>query len=522
MLAGDDLGALVAMVPEAGWSPAQRRVAAEPVPTAGDVALKVLTAAAAHRGLVCVVDDVQWAPPSTVRALAELAGSTAPARRSWSSRARASCRPGCRVCPRTTIWRSTSCDRDEVERLPRQRARVRRPHPDARRADLVAGGRPPAAAPRDRRVDRPGRDSPRRCTRSRPGPTSRVRSPTRWNGDSRSSAPTTLRAVEAASVLGRVVLTAPPRRHGRSRRRRARRGGGGRDRRPGGAPGTGTVLPRARPGRDLRRAPRGEPGTSSTRPPAARSTKRRVPQWDEVAHHFTAAADLDPRRAAAACRRAGQEACAVVPVRRRGRAPPAGGGAARSDRRDRSPRRSSTRSSPGRTRCCVAATRRLVDVSHAGGYDRAGRWATPTGSRGAMTVLCDVGPTSEAGVPDPALVALVDLALDGASDPDVGSTARGLGELPLLDERGLGPVPFALRPRRVAAARARGDGGGPALRRARARRSRRPRPPRRGADALDVIAEDDRDPLARSEALTCASGCRSSSATRRSGTRSSR
>ena len=39
-------------------------------------------------------------------------------------------------------------------------------------------------------------------------------------------------------------------------------------------------------------------------------TNRGVPRWNEVAHHFVAAADLDPRRAATACRRAGEDAFA--------------------------------------------------------------------------------------------------------------------------------------------------------------------------------------------------------------------
>ena len=57
---------------------------------------------------------------------------------------------------------------------------------------------------------------------------------------------------------------------------------------------------------------------------------------------------------------------------------------------------------------------------------RAATIARETGDRvrlaRAVTVLCDMGPTSGAGAPDPVLVQLVDDALDGAGDPD--TTAR--------------------------------------------------------------------------------------------------
>ena len=113
--------------------------------------IRVLDAAASQRPIVCVVDDVQWAQPSTVGAMLDLAASDAADR----ARGRRAPRSGARRVSRSRrIGRSCSPSSMSTRFASSSGTLDFEPDAEARRADLVPRRRPPAAARRHRRVDR--------------------------------------------------------------------------------------------------------------------------------------------------------------------------------------------------------------------------------------------------------------------------------------------------------------------------------------------------------------------------------
>jgi len=411
-LAGDDLPPLVDLVPDAVWEPGQHGTGGAPTTVSRDAALRVLVAAARQRPILCVVDDVQWAQPSTVGALLDLAAVDAPIALVVVGRL-GHVPPELEVAPEQKVVLA-ELDVDAVREF---LARALDFEPDAELAELIwsrAAGHPllllnivesiePSATREAVYSLASGQELPRSVA----------------DGVARRLAelgPSTLLAVNAASVLGPSF--SPPLladmidldEHALAE-----------------ATAAGIVAPEARRGRarfchELVRAAIYDGLAPLERAQfheaAGKALENRgVPRWNEVAFHFVAAAELDPRRAAIASRRAGREATKSFSFAQ----------AAEHHRLEvellelagetDTPALVDALVERGESmlRCgdpgMVAVAMRAALLAR--GHDDADRFAR------AMTVLCDMGLTSEAGAPDPEIVELLDAALAGARDPDL-------------------------------------------------------------------------------------------------------
>ncbi len=493
-LAGDDLPVLVDLVPEAEWDPGQDGTGGAPTAVARDAALRVLAAAASQRPIVCVVDDVQWAQPSTVGALLELAASDAPIALVVVGRlghvpAEFEVEPERKVV-------LTELDVDAVREYLRGALDF---EPDAELTELIwsrAGGHPlllldivesiePSASPESVYSLASGEELPRSVA----------------DGVARRLAelsPSALLAVSAASVLGPSF--SPPLLADMIDLD---------DDALAEATAAGIITPESRRGRarfrhELVRAAVYDSLPSLERAQfhesAGKALERRgVPRWNAVAFHFVASAELDPRRAAIASRRAGREATKSFSFAE----------AAEHHRLEvellELARETEIAPMVDALTDQGAAMLRSGDPEVVGVLMRAAQMARDSGDLDrlarVMTDLCDVGPASQVGAPAPEIAELLELALAGAQERDTvarlsasasyhysmsGDWERCRSLYDHAIEMGSGSrvmaevLPFA------AVVLGGPDDLG-----------------RRGAaaDELDLIAVQDRDPLARAEAL---------------------
>ncbi len=493
-LAGSDLPALLTFAPDAAWGDERTGAGASSGPAPNEAAIRVLEAAARMRPVVCVVDDVQWASPSTVRVIADLTAAEGPLMLVLVARSG-------QLPPDLAVPLSMKVVLDKLEIADVEEylngALEFTPGPEL--VDLIwsrTGGHPlflrevvesiePAASAEAAFALATGPDFPRSVADAVARRLSDLSTPT-------------LRAVRAASVLGAsfspalladmVDLD---------------------DAALAEATAAGIITPEARRGRarfchELVRSAIYGGLAELTRAEFHESagialTKRGVLRWNEVARHFVAAAALDPQRAVVACRRAGEDALASF----------AYDDAAEHHRcevelLDRMSEPDPPALVDALVACGFAMLRcgdpEMVDVLTRAAVIERDNDDSERLAR-AMTVLCGLSPTSEAGAPTTALVELLDFALERAQNPDTlarlaasasylysmsgdwercrslydravstGASSRAMAEvLPLASAALGGPDDLGHR----AAA----------------------------ADALDLIGEQDRDPVARAEAL---------------------
>jgi DNA-binding SARP family transcriptional activator len=498
-LAGDDLPALIELAPDAAWSAGSPTASGRVGRGSADAAIRLLDAAARRRPILCVVDDVQWALPSTIRVITELAACDGALVLLVVTR-RGQLPPGLEFRPSATI-ELDELDVDAVSEFLRGSLEF---EPDAALVDLIwsrAGGHPlllreivdsiePAATPEAVRRLAAGPE----CPRSVADAVARRL---------RELSPAALRAVEAASVLG--ASFSPPQLADMVDLA---------DDALAEAAAAGIVAPEARRGRarfchELVRVAiyDGLPEVTRARLHEAAGTaltNRKVPRWSEIAHHFAASADLDPRRAVSACRRAGQEALASFQY----------DDAAEHHRREvELLERIGETDTPALVDALVdrgAAMLRSGDPAVVDVLMRAALTSRDLGDHErlarSMILLCDVGPASEVGVPTPELSALLDLALERVEDPDTSARllasasyhhsmsgdwayCRSLYDRAVAVDAGSRTMAEILPFAAVVL------GGPDDLGRRWA-----------AADQLEVIAHQDRDPLAQVEALYVRAG----------------
>ena len=493
-LAGPDCGALRVLAPDAPWNDEADGTDDASGRVPGEVGISVLGAAAQTRPIVCFVDDVQWALPSTLRVLAELAAVDAPL--VLVVIARAGRLPAeLDVSPATTVVLEELGTADVDEYL--NAALEFEPGPDL--VELIwsrSGGYPLflreiCGAIEDIRSPEgvfdavTGSDFPKSVADVVAHRLAEL-------------SPAALRAVRAASVLGSSF--SPPLLADMVELD---------DSALAEATAAGIITPETRRGRarfchELVRAAIYDDLAERTRAEfheaAGNSlTSRGVPKWNEVAYHFVAAAELDPHRAVIACRRAGEDALASF----------AYDDAAEHHRREvvlleQMGEHGSAELVDALVALGGAMLRcgdpEMVDVlMHAAAIAR----DSGDGERlaRAVTVLCDMSLTSEAGAPAAPVAALLDLALDQPVCPDtmaeLAASASYLYSMSgdwercrSLYSRAISCGASSRAMARVLPVAAVALGGPDDLGRRAA-----------AADALDLIAEQGRDPVARSAAL---------------------